>query len=219
MVSPAPLASTPTSPSSSMYLRPSPRPRCSSAVARSSRAKARQAPAGGTAPSRRAPACSRALVHRAIRQDRQRVDFDQLGVALRQSTRRAARARRATASSAAPQAETRDHAAGRSLIEAGQHVDGLPSQRAGTGSGYLLDIHAALGREQHQRSLARSVLKHGAVEFARDIGSLLDQHGFDGVAGYVHAQDRPRGFGGLFAACRRGGRRPTCRACPPVPAL
>ena len=55
--------------------------------------------------------------------------------------------------------------------------------------GDLLDVHAALRREQQQRALGRRIVEHGRVHLVRDRHLLLDQHLGDAMLADAHAED------------------------------
>jgi hypothetical protein len=53
----------------------------------------------------------------------------------------------------------------------------------------LLDVHAALRREQQQRSLGRGIVEHGGVHLARERHLLLDEKPLHAVLADAHAED------------------------------
>ena len=68
--------------------------------------------------------------------------------------------------------------------------------------GDLLDVHAAFGGEEDERLARGHVVQHGGVEFALDLGLLLDQQALDHVIADAHAEDLPGHFLGFI---RRAG--------------
>ena len=167
MVRPAPLASTPTLPSSSMNLRPSALPRGSSSVSCLGRARLGER----LAPRHAAVVDGELAVERddaAVLGHDERIDLHQLGVGAGIDRRRAAPAASASASRPQAAATWAARRAAPSLSSPVRMSTGRRTQRIRARGRDLLDVHAALGREQHQRPLARGIVEHGRVELARD---------------------------------------------------
>ncbi len=76
------------------------------------------------------------------------------------------------------------------VLEAEQRVDVQARDRLGRLGGDRLDVHAALGREHHQRRLGAAVEDHRRVVLGGDLRRPLDPYLVDGQAANVHAEDR-----------------------------
>ena len=88
------------------------------------------------------------------------------------------------------------------VLEAEQRVDVEAGDRVRVLLGDLLDVHAALRRQHHQRGLGRAVEHDRGVVLGRDVRGLLDPQLVDGVAADVHAED---GLGVLLGLLDRVG--------------
>ena len=75
-------------------------------------------------------------------------------------------------------------------LKADERVDVQRRQRLRALGGDLLDVHAALRGEHHERRLRRAVEDDGGVVLAGDVGRLLDPQLVHGVAADVHPEDR-----------------------------
>ncbi len=75
------------------------------------------------------------------------------------------------------------------VAEAEQGVDRGAHEGAGVAPRDLLDVHAALGREDQHRPTLRPRGRDREVELARDLDRLLHEHARDAVPADGHAQD------------------------------
>jgi hypothetical protein len=66
----------------------------------------------------------------------------------------------------------------------------LAPDRIGFGGRDLLNVHAALRREQNERLARVRIGQDGRIEFMRDVRLFLDQQALDLVLADAHAQDR-----------------------------
>ena len=74
--------------------------------------------------------------------------------------------------------------------------------------GDFLDVHAPFGGEEDERLARAHIVQHGGVEFALDLGLLLDQQALDCVIPDAHAEDLPGHFLGFI---RRASELDTAR--------
>ena len=215
IVSPAPFASTPTSPSSSMQAqavlqRRAARAASAAPASRSAASSGRRAAAASSSTSLPSSAIS---APSAV--ERQRIDLDQLGVVigvdpvepgqdLGELRRRARQPERH---------QLRRDLRGR--VDAVADVDRDADQRVRSARRQLLDLDAARGRGQDQRPLARGIGQHGGVELALHGDPALDQQPLDRVAadrrGRGSPARPPRASSGVAA-----GRMPPALPRPPA---
>ena len=125
----------------------------------------------------------------AIREERERIDFDQLGIdRAAHAIERGEDIRDGRLGAA--EVEPSNESAGGLDIEALIEIDKMAPERVGARGCNLLDIHAALRGEQHKRAPARGIDQDGGVEFPRDLGPLLQEHRIDPVTVDRHPEDR-----------------------------
>ena len=137
----------------------------------------------------------------AIREQRQRIDFQQFGVVRPEGSIELSE-------------NTRDLRFGAAEIEPFEHVgngcrrrvdvdvDQQAADRGRLCRGDLLDVHAAFGGEEDKRLACGRVMQHGGVELALNLGLFLDQQALDRVIADAHAENLPGHFLGFI---RRAG--------------
>ena len=133
----------------------------------------------------------------AVAQDGQRIDLDQLGVLL---AKRPVELDEHIGDAVGRRAEVQPLEQRRRLrrAEAMPDVDDMAPDRVGLSFGDFLDVHAAFGREQHQRDCAADIDQHRGIELAFNRAALLDQHALDAAAADRHAEDGARRRGAFL---------------------
>ena len=76
------------------------------------------------------------------------------------------------------------------VLKAEQRVDVQTRKRIGVLRRHRLDVHAALGREHHQRRLGAAIEHNRRVVLRRDLGRTLDPDLVNSQPTDVHPQDR-----------------------------
>ena len=76
------------------------------------------------------------------------------------------------------------------VLESEQRVHVQAGDRGRILVGDLLDVHPALGRQQHERRLRGPVEDHRGVVLRSDLRSALDPQLVNGETADVHAEDR-----------------------------
>ena len=136
-----------------------------------------------------------------VRRQHQRIDLHQLGIAGRIG--RVKPAEQGNQRGAIARQRLRQRALEALEIEAVADIDRQPQQGIGMLLGDLLDVHAALRREQQQRALGCRIVQHGRVHLVRDRHLLLDQHLGNAMLADAHAEDGGGGCPGLVRCGRQ----------------
>ena len=138
----------------------------------------------------------------AVFGQRQRVDFQELGIQRPVAVVEAGKQRRDRIGPAV-QIEAVQGSGSPFGGQAFRDVHDDPAHRFGVGRGHFLDLHAAHGREQHDRPAARRVAQHRGIEFGGDRNLFLDQQALDPMIADGHAENVRRSRPSLFRRRRQ----------------
>ena len=128
--------------------------------------------------------------HLAVAGDDQRVDLDEHRLLGDERVVELGEQRADRAHDVGVDAGLEREPAGVEVLEAEQRVDVQARDRRRVARRDLLDVHAALRGEHHQRALGRAVEDDRRVVLGGDVRGGLDPHLVDGQPADVHADDR-----------------------------